>query len=101
MRRARRQQVEDLSARTDIAGPDPTSLIADKIVVRRALDQLQPDDRIVLALRFHRDMKIDDIAAAMVIKPRAASSRLYRAVGGRSHDIMPWFEGKGLALAAE
>ncbi len=80
MRRARHQRVEDLSARADIAGPDPTKPIADEIVVRRALKHLQPDDRIVLALRFYRDMKVDDIADAMDISPRAATSRLHRAV---------------------
>ena len=80
MRRARRHRTEDLSARIDIAGPDPTNPIADEIVVRRALDRLKPDDRIVLALRFYRDMKVDDIAEAIDINPGAASSRLYRAV---------------------
>jgi RNA polymerase sigma-70 factor (ECF subfamily) len=80
MRRAHHRQVEDLSVRPDIAAPDPTSPIADEIVVRRALNQLKPDDRIVLALRFYRDMKVDDIAHAMGINPRAATSRLHRAV---------------------
>ena len=80
MRHARRWRVKDLSARTDVAGPDPTAPIADEIVVRRALNQLGPDDRIVLALRFYRDLQVDDIAELMDIKPRAASSRLHRAV---------------------
>jgi RNA polymerase sigma-70 factor (ECF subfamily) len=80
MRRARRHRTEDLSARIDIAGPDSTNPIADEIVVRRALDRMKPDDRIVLALRFYRDMRVDDIAEAMDINPGAASSRLYRAV---------------------
>jgi RNA polymerase sigma-70 factor (ECF subfamily) len=79
MRRARRQRVEDLSERPDVAGPDPTDPVADEIVVRRALNQLKPDDRIVLALRFYRDLQIDDIAELIDINPRAASSRLHRA----------------------
>jgi RNA polymerase sigma-70 factor (ECF subfamily) len=87
MRRARHQWVEDLSARTDIAGPDPTDTIADEIVVRRALDRLQSDDRIVLALRFYRDMKVDDIAEVMGLNPRAASSRLHRAVERLRHNL--------------
>lgn len=79
MRRRRRQWVKDLSEWKDTGAPDPTDPIADRIVVRRALNQLQADDRIVLALRFYRDMKVDDIADVMGINPRAASSRLHRA----------------------
>ncbi len=80
MRRAHRQQVGDISARPDVAGPDPTEPVADEIVVRRALSRLGPDDRIVLALRFYRDLQVDDIADLLGINPRAASSRLHRAV---------------------
>ena len=85
MRHARHERVEDVLARPDIAAPDPTDPVADEIVVRRALDQLKPDDRIVLALRFYRDMKVDDIATVMGISPRAATSRLHRAVERLRH----------------
>jgi len=80
MRRSRRVQIHDLAAQPDIAGGDPTAAVPDELVIRRALGRLKPDDRIVLALRFHRDMKVDDIAAAMDIRPRAAASRLHRAL---------------------
>jgi RNA polymerase sigma-70 factor, ECF subfamily len=87
MRRRRRQWVKELSEQRDTRAPDPTEPIADSIVVRRALNQLQADDRIVLALRFYRDMKVDDIADVMGISPRAASSRLHRA-GERLRHIL-------------
>ncbi len=80
MRRNHRLQVRDISVGPDIAGSDPTAAVSDEIVIGRALERLRPDDRIVLALRFYRDMKVDDIAAAMDIRPRAAASRLHRAL---------------------
>jgi RNA polymerase sigma-70 factor (ECF subfamily) len=80
LRHARRLQVRDLTGEPDNVAADPTAAVPDEVVMRRALGQLKPDDRIVLALRFYRDMKVDDIAAAMGIRPRAASSRLHRAL---------------------
>ena len=80
LRHVARLQVRDISGGPDIAGGDPTAAVPDELVVQRALGRLKPDDRIVLALRFYRDMKVDDIAAAMGIRPRAATSRLHRAL---------------------
>jgi RNA polymerase sigma-70 factor, ECF subfamily len=80
MRRNHRLQVRDISAGPDIAASDPTAAVSAEVVMERALERLRPDDRIVLALRFYRDMKVDDIAAAMDIRPRAAASRLHRAL---------------------
>ncbi len=80
LRHSRRLVIHDLSSQPDIAGGDPTASVPDELVIRRALEQLKPDDRVVLALRFYRDMKVDDIVAAMDIRPRAATSRLHRAL---------------------
>ena len=80
LRHAGRQQVRDISSGPDIVDGDPTAAVPDELVLRQALAGLKPDDRLVLALRFYRDLKVDDIAAAMDIKPRAASSRLHRAL---------------------
>ena len=85
MRHARRLQVRELSDGPGMVAADPTAAVPDEVVVRRALRQLKPDDRIVLALRFYRDMKVDDIAAAMDIRPRAATSRLHRALERLRH----------------
>ena len=85
MRHARRLQVRDISIGPDVPGVDTTGSIPDELVIQRALRQLGPDDRIVLALRFYRDMKVDDIAAAMGIQPRAAASRLHRALERLRH----------------
>ncbi len=80
LRRHKLIQVREISEGPDIAGGDPTVVVPDEVAIERALARLRPDDRIVLALRYYRDMKVDDIAAAMGIRPRAASSRLHRAL---------------------
>ncbi len=85
MRHDRHLQVHALSVDVDVAGADPISPIADAVVMRRALARLEPDDRLLLALRYYRDMPVDDVAAAMDIHPRAASSRLHRALGRLRH----------------
>ena len=81
LRRGRRWKVQEISDDLGLRGTDEIGPIEDQVVVRRALDQLKPDDRIVLALRYYRDMKVDDVADAMGIRPRAVSSRLHRALG--------------------
>jgi RNA polymerase sigma-70 factor (ECF subfamily) len=85
LRHTRRLQVRDISAEHDCVVDDGTIGVPDELVIRRALCRLKPDDRIVLALRFYRDMKVDDIAAAMGIRPRAATSRLHRALERLRH----------------
>lgn len=80
LRRARRWQMRDISDQPHLLVEDPTERVADAIVVRRAFRDLEADDRIILALRYYRDMKVDDVADAMGIRPRAATSRLHRAL---------------------
>lgn len=48
--------------------------------LRRALDQLPHDQKIVLALRYYLDLSFDEIAAVLKITPKAAKSRCYRAL---------------------
>ena len=80
LRRARRWSVHDISDDLGLAEADRIAPVDDQIVMRRALNQLKPDDRIVLALRYYRDMKVDDDADALGIRPRAVASRLHRAL---------------------
>ncbi len=85
LRHAHRLQVRDIAGGPEIVAADPTAAVPDALVMRRALGRLKPDDRIVLALRFYRDMKVDDIASALDIRPRAAGSRLHRALERLRH----------------
>ena len=48
-------------------------------ILAEAIAGLKPDDRIVLGLRYYRDMKIEDIAAVLGVPSGTATSRLHRA----------------------
>ena len=47
--------------------------------VSRALARLDPDDRLVLHLRYLMDMSIEDVGRVVGISPEAAKSRIHRA----------------------
>ena len=59
--------------------PDPAKAVQDRIQIEEGLRRLKPDDRIVLALRYYRDLKIDQIAELLDIPPGTATSRLRNA----------------------
>jgi RNA polymerase sigma-70 factor (ECF subfamily) len=84
LRHRRHLQVRAILS-ADLPGADTTATIADEVVIRRALDQLEPDDRIVLALRYYRDLQVHDVAVLLGISPRAATSRLHRALERLRH----------------
>jgi RNA polymerase sigma-70 factor (ECF subfamily) len=85
MRHGRHLQVLALLEPAELPGADTTEPIADADVIRRALDRLEPDDRIALALRYYRDLQVHDVAELMGISPRAATSRLHRALERLRH----------------
>ena len=45
----------------------------------RVFAQLEPDHRIVLALRYYRDLTVDDIASLLGVRSGTVKSRLHRA----------------------
>jgi RNA polymerase sigma-70 factor (ECF subfamily) len=69
----------DIAAETMIAGPDALGRSHDRIVIEQALAGLKPDDRVVLALRYFHDLKLDDIAALLDIPTGTVKSRLNHA----------------------
>lgn len=54
--------------------------IAGAIDLRRAIAQLDYDQRLILVLRFYMDLPFEEIALTLEISPKAARSRLERAV---------------------
>ena len=78
--RERRRVARDISECTGLPAPDSLSPVPDQLVVREAFHRLKPEDRTILALRYYLDLKVDDIAVAMGLRPRAAASRLHRAL---------------------
>jgi RNA polymerase sigma-70 factor (ECF subfamily) len=59
--------------------PDPLRGVENRDQLERALARLSLDHRTILVLRFHLDLKIDDVAAVLDIPVGTARSRLDRA----------------------
>ena len=79
LRSSARRRALDLSHSDQTTSPDPTREVSDRDEVERALRRLKPDDRVVLALRYYRDLKVGDIAELLDIPPGTATSRLRNA----------------------
>ncbi|MEX1343603.1 MAG: sigma-70 family RNA polymerase sigma factor, partial [Candidatus Limnocylindrales bacterium] len=47
--------------------------------IEQAIADLSEDHRVVLALRYYRDLTIDDIATLLGIRPGTVKSRLHHA----------------------
>ena len=81
LRRGTRSQVGDISVEVSLQGPDDYSRSDDRDAMDVALARLGPEDRIVPALRYDRDLKVDEIARVLELRPGTVMSRLHRAVG--------------------
>jgi len=60
---------------------DFRTLVDTRDAVGRAIDALEPDERIVLVLRFWADLPVDSIAARLNVPAGTVKSRLNRATG--------------------
>jgi RNA polymerase sigma-70 factor (ECF subfamily) len=80
LRTAARRQVRDLSAELRSTGPDPFGQTRDRMVIGRALAHLSPDHRVVVALRFYRDLSAREIAGLIGIREGTVNSRLHYAL---------------------
>jgi RNA polymerase sigma-70 factor (ECF subfamily) len=58
----------------------PAIDLAAGVDLRRALNQLGHDERLLLVLRFYVDMPYDEIAGVLGISPKAARTRVERAL---------------------
>jgi RNA polymerase sigma-70 factor (ECF subfamily) len=61
---------------------------AEKTDLRRQLERLSHDDRLLLYLFYWLDLPLDEIAAALGISRQATKGRLYRAVGRLRQRLM-------------
>jgi RNA polymerase sigma-70 factor (ECF subfamily) len=80
LRRSSRWRVQDISAEVTVEAHDLLASSHDRDALHRALTRLRPDDRVVLALRYYRDLKVDDIALALDIAPGTVMSRIHHAL---------------------
>jgi RNA polymerase sigma-70 factor (ECF subfamily) len=78
MRRRRRWSVQEAEEAPDQEAS--TVDVAAVLDLRRALTRLGHDERLILVLRYYLDLPFDDIAATLGITPKAARTRVERAV---------------------
>jgi RNA polymerase sigma-70 factor (ECF subfamily) len=75
-------------------GPAPAADLDASIDLRRALRRIGYDERLVLVLRFYLDMPFEEIATTLGISPKAARTRVERAV----HRLKPIMQVQGAAV---
>lgn len=59
---------------------DATAASDEAVSLLSAFDRLRADDRAVLALRFHLDLTVPDVADALGIRVGTAKARIHRAI---------------------
>lgn len=59
---------------------DGSQGLAERDDIEQALARLSPDHRIVIALRFYRDYRVEDIARRVGVRPGTVKSRLHHAL---------------------
>jgi RNA polymerase sigma-70 factor (ECF subfamily) len=95
MRRAAKWRGQDVSADLSVTRDDPFGQADDRDALGSALARLSPDHRLVVALRFYRDLTIDEIARQLGIRPGTVNSRLHYAMK-RLHSALDEAEVKGM-----
>jgi RNA polymerase sigma factor (sigma-70 family) len=81
LRSQSRSRLTDLSPQLDRPQPrDPFAPIHDRDEIGRALAALDPDHRVVIALRFHADLSIDQIGGHLGLPSGTVKSRLHHAL---------------------
>jgi RNA polymerase sigma-70 factor, ECF subfamily len=92
--RSNRWQATDISAEVALATGDHASHAEDRDVIGAAIAALSPDHQIVVALRYYRDLTVDDIAKRLGIPSGTVQSRLHYALK-RLHDAIDAADTKG------
>ena len=80
LRRASRIRVTDISSAPHPATEDHDIVASpERQAIEEAIGDLSEDHRVVLALRYYRDLTVDDIAALLGVRPGTVKSRLHHA----------------------
>ena len=77
-----------------LEGEAPETDLASSIDLRRALRRFGHDERLILVLRYYLDMPFEEIATTLGISPKAARTRVERAV----HRLKPIMRVQGAAV---
>ena len=85
--RAAQRRPTDISDEIAQAIGDPYGQAEDRDLLGAAVGTLSPDHQIVIALRFYRDLPVEEIAARMGVPAGTVRSRLHYALR-RLHDAI-------------
>jgi RNA polymerase sigma-70 factor, ECF subfamily len=78
--RRSRWEARDISKEVAVASGDPIGQAHDRDVIGAALATLTPDHAIVVALRYYRDLSVDEIGRRLGIPAGTVQSRLHYAL---------------------
>lgn len=78
--RSGRRQATDISSQVAISTGDPFAQADDRDLLANAIATLAPEHRIVVALRYYRDLPVDEIASRLDIPAGTVHSRLHYAL---------------------
>jgi len=93
--RSARRQATDISAEVAMASGDQFGQALDRDLLANAIAGLSPDHRVVVALRYYRDLPVDEIASRLDIPAGTVQSRLHYALK-RLHAAIDTAEGRGM-----
>jgi RNA polymerase sigma-70 factor (ECF subfamily) len=94
LRHASRWEASNLSNEIAIAAGDPFGQADDRDVLRNAIATLSADHRVVVALRYYRDLQVQDIASQLGIRAGTVQSRLHYALK-QLHRVIDAADAKG------
>ena len=90
LRRTSRHAARDISDELGLATGDPYVRTHERDEIDQALAALSPDHRVVIALRYDRDLAADEIARRLDIPVGTVHSRLHYALR-KLHQVMDGF----------
>jgi len=80
LQRLSRWEASDISAEIAPAAGDPYGQADDRDVLAHAIATLSPDHRVVVALRYYRDLQVHEIAMRLGVPTGTVQSRLHYAM---------------------
>lgn len=96
LRRLSRRRATDISAEVARTIGDPIGQAHDRDLIGSAIATLPPDYRVVIALRYYRDLTVDEIASRLGIPAGTVQSRLHYALK-RLRDRIEEGDARGMA----
>jgi RNA polymerase sigma-70 factor (ECF subfamily) len=94
LQHASRWDASDISPEMALAAGDAYGQADDRDVLGHAIATLSPDHRVVVALRYYRDLQVDEIATRLGISAGTVQSRLHYALK-QLHRVIDVADGKG------